>query len=96
MAQLLANVIFRLEKIVDGKPFYIEFQREARNGVKRLWNIYGPTGLTIAKNERENFQDEKHLEKYIENARKQYAKLGFKEPAAAKPAKTKTDEVVLE
>lgn len=91
MGTPLVTVICRLEKTVEGKLYYVEFQREARNGVKRLWNTFGPTGLTIAKNERENFQDPKGLEKYIKNQRTAYEKQGFKEPAPAK-----ADEVVLE
>lgn len=90
----LANVIFRLEKTVEGKLFYIEFHREARNGVKRLWNTFNTAGHVVAHNERENFQDPESLETYIKNQREAYEKHGFKKPAA--PSVTKPEEVVLE
>ncbi len=92
MATPLVTVIFRLEKLVDKKLYYIEFQRSARNGVKRLWNVFNAAGLVVAKSENENFNDSAKLETYIKNQRAAYEKQGFKEPESAK----KPDEVVLE
>ena len=91
MATPLVTVIFRLEKLVDKKLYYIEFQRSARNGVKRLWNTFSPAGLVVAKSENENFQDPAKLDTYIKNQREAYEKQGFKAPETAK-----ADEVVLE
>lgn len=98
----MADLIMRLEKTEDKKVFYVQFEKEARNGVVRLWNTYSQAGLVIAHKERENFQDSEAVARYIKNARKQYETQGFKEPRAEKPekpakaAKAATDTIVLE
>ena len=95
----MAEVIMRLERAEDKKLFYVQFEKEARNGVLRLWNTYSQAGFVVAHKERETFQDADGVARYLKNARKQYETQGFKEPKAEKPAKAAkgaTDTIVLE
>lgn len=84
----MANVIYRLEKQDEAKrTLYVEFQQEARNAVRRLWNVI-QNGLSIAKNEVENFHSSEDAQTYLKNQRAAYEKQGFKEPAKAEAAPT--------
>lgn len=88
----MATVIYRLEKQDDAKrTLYVEFQQEARNAVRRLWNVI-QNGLSIAKNEVENFHTPEDAATYLKNQRGHYEKLGFKEPAPAAAPAAKSSE----
>jgi len=73
----MATRLLRLEKKADGKCLYIEYQREAQNAIKRLWNSYGHDGRPTQKQERENFQTSTDLETYVMNAKTGHEKNGF-------------------
>jgi hypothetical protein len=80
----MADIMLRLEKTVEKRLMYVEFHKESMNTIKRLWNVVSPTGLFVAKNERENFQTADDLKTYIKNAKKSYLAQGFEDAAAPK------------
>ena len=89
----MANVIFRLEKTVEGKTYYREFQREARNSILRLWNTFNGAGLNVAHREHENFHNSADADTYLKNMRAQFEKDGFVDIAAPAKKTKKTEKV---
>ena len=100
----MADIVLRLEKTLDEKAFdgktsrvlYVQFEREARNVIKRLWNKYSDRGICISLNERENFHDAASVENYLKNARKQYEGQGFKVIEPAAPVTPVTEDETIE
>jgi predicted DNA-binding WGR domain protein len=77
---------FRLEKTVGNQTLYVSFKVEARNCVIRGWNIF-VNDRPESKTDRENFQSAEDVKTYLTNAKAQYLKQGYKDPAAKKSSK---------